>query len=121
MAALRMMDRFRAAAIRERITQASWGFAVLGLFLFAFYYFLMRTDVSDGRPVNAEVLHVGTYPDPLGTGDLPILTVRLPDGTTRVVKAPGSAASNCMPGRYVSLLKRGTALQVGLRGCYTVQ
>ena len=51
-----MMDQFRAAAIRERITQASWGFAVLGLLLFAFYYFLMRTDVSDGRPVNAEVL-----------------------------------------------------------------
>lgn len=118
MIALRMSDRFRAAAIRERITQTVGGLILLSAFLFALYYFLMRTDVSDGRTVNAEVVHVGTYPDPLGTGDLPILTVRLPDGTIRVVQASWPAVSTCMPGRYVSLLQRGTALQVGLRGCY---
>jgi hypothetical protein len=76
-----------------------------------------RGDVSNGREVKATILKVGTYTDPLGTGDSPILTVQLPDGSIRQVPTSWPAANGCAPGSAVSLLQRGTALQVSLRAC----
>lgn len=89
--------------------------ALLGLLTL----FWVRTDVSDGRNVEAVVERVGTYPDPLGTGDSPILTVRLPDGSIRQLRSSWPAANACVAGSKVFLIQRGTGLKVGLRGCYS--
>ena len=112
-----MIDAFRTIVIRERVTQAV-GFGLMIVFLGALWYVWVHTDVSDGRIIEAEVLKLQTYSAPSGMGgDLPILMVRLPDGSIREVPASWAAVGNCMPGRWVQLLQRGTALQVGLRGC----
>ncbi|MFL6730581.1 MAG: hypothetical protein ACJ8EZ_11735, partial [Sphingomicrobium sp.] len=111
-----MVDPFLSAARREQLTKAGWLALLIALLCIATFSWV-RANVSDGREVKGAVVRIGTYADPLGTGDLPILTVRLPDGSIREVRASWQAANGCAPGRVVSLLQRGTALQVGLRGC----
>ena len=111
-----MIDPFQADARRERITQAV-GLVLLIALLCALALFWVRTDVSNGRVVEATVVRLGNYPDPLGTGDSPILTVRLPDGSIRQLRASWPAVDRCAPGSKVSILQRGTALKVGYRGC----
>ena len=112
-----LVDPFRIVAIRERMTQVIW-LCLLTALVCALWYFWFRTDVSDGRIVEAEVLRFETYSAPSGMGgDLPILTVQLPDGSTRQVRSSWAAVGNCAPGRWVWLQQRGTALQVGLQGC----
>ena len=113
-----MVDPFKAAARRDRIAQAVLLLMILAI-LGAFILFSNLNDASSGKEVVAVVTRLGTYPEPLGTGDLPILTVRLPDGSVRQVRTTWSAAGRCVPGRKVSLLQRGTVLEVGLRGCLT--
>jgi hypothetical protein len=112
-----MADPFRIAAIRQRAAQA----LRLGLLIAlagAIAYCLDRPAVTTGRPVEAEVLRVGTYSaSRVMGGDLPILVVRLPDGSVREVRSSWAAAKNCEPGRWISLLQHGTALQVGIPGC----
>ena len=76
------------------------------------------TYVSDGQPVEATVVRFGTYPvSEYRGGDLPILTVRLPDGSIRQVRGSWATAGKCRPGERVTLLQRGAALQIGLSGC----
>ena len=111
-----MTDPFRAAARRERFTQVVWlvvSLAFLCLLLFAW----SRANLTDGREVTALVIKVGTYPDPLGTGDSPLLTVRLSDGSIRQLPSSWEKASGCVTGSRVSLVERGIALKVGLLGC----
>jgi hypothetical protein len=111
-----MADAFQTVARREYITEAAWLAALIALLCFATFAWI-RGDVSNGREVTAVVVRLGTYPDPLETGDLPILTVQLPDGSIRQVLASWPAVSRCAPGRSVALLQRATALKVALRGC----
>jgi hypothetical protein len=111
-----MADPFKAAIRHERLTKVS-GLILLTILLCALFYFWVRTDISDGREVDAVIVRLGSYPEPLGTGDAPILTVQLPDGSIREVRTSWSAVNRCVPGRRVSLLQKGTALQVALRGC----
>ena len=111
-----MADPFQAVARRERIAKAGW-IALLIALLCAVFLSWFLGDVSKGHEVKATILRVGTYADPLGTGDSPVLTVQLPDGSVREVPTSWRAANGCAPGRAVSLLERGTALQVSLRGC----
>jgi hypothetical protein len=115
-----MVDPYKAIRRRERTTQ------VVGLLLLIALLSLLtldwvRSDVRDGENVMAVVERFGTYPDPLGTGDLPILTVRLSNGSIRQVRASWSDVQRCARGSNVSLLQRGTALQVGLKGCGPAQ
>jgi len=89
-------------------------FVLLG----AFFIFWPANFVTDGQLVEATVVRVGTYAAGRSRGgDLPILTVRLPNGSIRQVRASWSTAGDCIPGGRISLLQRATALQVSLRGC----
>jgi hypothetical protein len=115
-----MVDPFRSIIVRERADQAI-ALCLLVAFglLAAVLAFWPSTYVTDGRVIEATVVRIGTYAVGEGSGgDLPILTVRFPNGSIRQVKASWSTAGNCMPGSHVSLLQRGTALQVTLRGCF---
>lgn len=74
--------------------------------------------VPDGRVVKGEVLRFGTYSaGRVAGGDLPILTVRMPDGSVRDVPATWPDVNNCLPGRWINLVQKGTAVQVGRPGC----
>jgi hypothetical protein len=112
-----MADPFRTVAFRERIIKVGALVLLAGL-LVAFSYFKFGTVVTDGRSVNAEVLRLETHPaSRVAGGDLPIVTVQLPDGSVREVQATWADVTGCQPGRWISLLQRGTALQVGQPGC----
>lgn len=111
-----MVDPFRNIARRELVTKAS----SLALFIGLICLTLLAWEFSDirqGRVVAAVVTGFSTYPDPLGMGDRPILTVRLSDGSLRQVRGSWSAVGNCTPGRTILLLQRRTALEIAFRGC----
>lgn len=112
-----MIDPFQGAAIQERIAKVV-ALALLLALLCAIYFLQFSTVVAEGRPVKAEVLHIGTYPAGRAAGgDLPILSVRLPDGSVRAVRATWPDVNNCTPGRWISIVVHGTAVQVGVPGC----
>ena len=114
-----MADPLRSLIARERARQAIWPGLLLILAIVATSAFFWPVNyVTDGRVVEATVVRTSTYPaGEARGGDLPILTVRLPDGTIRQVTASWSTAGECLPGSKVPLVQRGTALQVTLRGC----
>jgi hypothetical protein len=112
-----VVDPFRTTAVRERFTQVF----LLGVLVAATCfgsYLVVRPYVTEGRIVRAEVVRVGMY-DTGGAagGNLPILTVKLADGSNREVTSSWAAVKDCVPGRLIDLLQRGTALQVGRPGC----
>ena len=113
---VRMIDPFQPVARRERFQKAMWILLLLA-FLCTLAFVWFRSNLSDGKEVEAVVVKVGTYPDPLGTGDSPILTVRLTDGSIRQLMAPWNRVNACMPGSRVSVVQRGVALKIGLLGC----
>lgn len=70
--------------------------------------------------MKAEVLRLGMHPvGGVAGGDLPILAVRLPDGSVRDVEATWADVNDCKPGRWISLLQHGIAVQIGQPGCKT--
>lgn len=109
-------DPFHAEILRERLTRAG-GLLLLLAFMGALVWLVASTDFRRERDVEATVVRLGTYPDPLETGDLPILTVRLLDGSIRQLPASWPAVNRCQPGSSISLLQLGSRLRVGLRGC----
>ena len=114
-----MRDPFKTVVLYERTNQVI-GLSLLAVLalLGALSAFWPATYFTNGQTIEAIVLRVGTYSSSGAFGgDLPILTVRLPDGSIRQVKASWSSAGNCMPGSQVPIVQRGTALQVALRGC----
>lgn len=116
-----MGDPFRTVAIRERAGQAV-GLGLLIASVSVISYTLVRPYLTEGRVVQAKVVRVGMYDTGEGSGgNLPILTVRLPNGSIREVTPSWAAVDNCMPGRSISLLQSGTALQVASPGCRKVQ
>ena len=83
-------------------------------------YLKFGTVITDGRAVEAEVLRLGTQPTGSVAGaDLPVLTVRMPDGSVRQVQATWADVNACKPGRSISILQQGTAVLVGRPGCNT--
>lgn len=109
-------DPFKAEAFRERRTLAG-GLLLLIAFVFALLWWALSFDFPHERQIEATVVRVGTYPDPLATGDSPILTLRLADGSIRQLPTSWPAAINCRAGSNISLLKSGNTLRVGLLGC----
>lgn len=112
-----MVETSRTVILRERSAQG----LRLGLLIAAtavISYLLVRSYLTDGQIVRAQVVRIGMYSTGRGNGgDLPIMTVRLPDGSIRVLTSSWAAVNDCLPGRWISLLKRGSALQVGTPGC----
>jgi poly(3-hydroxybutyrate) depolymerase len=91
---------------------------LLAALLFAVSYLRFGAAATAGQVVEAEVLRLGTHPVArVAGGDLPILTVRLPDGSVRDVQATWAEVNRCRPGRSISLLQQGSALRVGRPGC----
>ena len=116
-----MTDPFGTAARRSRVTAAG-ALVVVAALIFVVSYFDFVPAVTDGHVVKAEVLRLGTRPaSRVAGGDLPVLSVRLPDGSVRDVQATWADVDGCKPGRSISLLQQGSALQVGRPGCIRAQ
>ena len=112
-----MTDPFRTAALRGSVTAAG-AIVVLGALIIAVSYLDFGTYITGGRVVKAEVLGVQMRSVAgVAGGDLPLVTVRLPDGSIRQVQATWPDVNGCNSGRSISLLKQGKALQVGRPGC----
>jgi hypothetical protein len=113
-----MADPFRAIAHRERV-RAFVALTLLAALLCGFIYLQFGGGaVASGRVMKAEVLRLGTYPTGSVKGaNLPIITVRLPDGSVRDVKTTRADVSDCKQGDFISVLQRGDGLQAGQRGC----
>lgn len=93
-------------------------FALIVAILCAVSFLRFSTVVTKGRVVKAEVLRLGMDPaSGVNGGNVPILSVRLPDGSIRDVQATWADVNGCKPGRWISLLQDGLALQVGQPGC----
>ncbi len=112
-----MTDPFRSLTLQGRI-KAGGALVLLAALMFAVSYLRFGAALTAGQVVEAEVLRLGTYPVArvLG-GNLPILTVRLPDGSVRDVLVTWADVNRCRPGRSISLLQQGSALRVGRPGC----
>jgi poly(3-hydroxybutyrate) depolymerase len=112
-----MTDPFRTAALRGRIIAAG-ALMVAAALIVAVSYLEFGIPITNGQPVQAEVLRVGTHPAArVAGGDLPILTVRLPNGSVRDVQATWADIDGCKTGRSISLVEQGNALEVGRPGC----
>ena len=112
-----MTDPFRNVAFRGRIVKASALIVLTGL-LIVLGSLQFGTVITNGREVKAEVLRLGTQPTGgVGGASLPILTVRMPDGAVRQVMATWPDVNDCKPGRWISIVEKGTAVRVGRPGC----
>jgi hypothetical protein len=112
-----MADPFRTAALRGRI-MGGGAFVLVAALVVGVSYLQFGMPISHGHEVQAKVLRLGTRPAArVAGGDLPILTVRLPDGAVRDVQATWADVGGCKTGRSISLLQQGEALQVGRPGC----
>ena len=109
-----MGDPFRAHVRNERLRLAFW-VLVLIVPLAALAYLLNGASQPDGELIKADVVRFGSRPTE--TGDIPVLTVRLADGSIRQVLAGPNAVNGCKRGDRISLIQRGTSLRVGIRGC----
>ena len=80
-----MADPFRSLVTRDRIVAAIALCLLLGLTV-AVSALAVWPPNTEGELINAEVVRLSTYPAPEGMGgDLPILTVRLPDRSMRQI------------------------------------
>ena len=108
-------DPFLAEALRERLRRAR-GLLLLLAYMGVLLLLVVCTEFRRERAVEAIVVRLGTHP--LATGDSPIVTVRLPDGSIRQLGASWSAVNRCTPGSSIALLQLGRRLRVGPGGCH---
>lgn len=112
-----MTDPFRTVALRSR-TNVAGALVLVAVLIVAVSYLDFGMPITTGHEVQAEVLRVGTRPAArVAGGDLPILTVRMPDGAVRDVQATWADVGGCKTGRSISLLQQEGALQVGRPRC----
>ena len=115
-----MGDPYQNLMLRSRLTTVG-ALVMLAALLLAIGYFKFGIVQPAGALVQAEVLRLGTHPVArLAGGTLPIVTVRLPDGSVRQVQTSWADVEHCKPGSSLSLLQHGNALQVGRPGCALV-
>lgn len=115
-----MTDPFRTADVRAHISAAG-AFVLLATLILGLSYLEFGTADINGQVVKAEVLRVVIVPTAgVAGGDMPILTVRLPDGSVRDVQATWADVNGCKTGRSISLLRQGHALRIGRPGCTTM-
>ena len=105
----------KTLSVRERLTSWLWIFAFVGL-LAIIGVVASITGNPRGRLVEAHVEKFGFRAD--SNGYWPLRTVRLADGSTRQVLASRLWKGACKRGDKVALMQRGSALTVGIRGCY---
>ena len=112
-----MADPFRSLTLQGRI-KAGGALVLLAALMFVVSYLRFGSAMTAAQVVEAEVLRLGARPvAAVRGGDLPILTVRLPDGSVRDVQATWADVRRCRPGRSISLLQQGSALRIGRPGC----
>jgi hypothetical protein len=109
-----MADVFLEQIRRERLHAAGW-LVVLLIFLAVLAFGLSRMLNPEGRLVEGQVERFGTRATDIG--DLPVVTVRLPDGSIRQVETSRALVKGCSRGDRIELVQRGTALRVGIRAC----
>ena len=105
----------KTAAVRERLTASLWIFALVALIAIISAVASIEWNPS-GRLVEAHVEQFGVRADHYGFQ--PLLTVRLADGSKRQLLASRLDKGVCRRGDKVALVQRGSALTVGVRGCY---
>lgn len=110
-----MADPFRAHIRNERLRAALWLLLLL-VPLAALVFAYNRASGAGGELIEAEVVRVGSRATE--TGDEPVITVRLADGSIRQVLARPNAVVGCKQSDSISLVQRGVSLRVGVRGCH---
>lgn len=111
-----MAEAFSEHVRRERLKSAGW-LIVLLIFLAALAYGLSWVMNPEGKLVEGRVERFGTRATDIG--DLPVVTVQLPDGSVRQVETSRALIKGCSRGDRIALVQRGTALRVGIRACNT--
>ena len=105
----------KTLALRERLTSLLWVFALIALVAVVGLVANITWN-PEGRLVEAHVEQFGVRADNFGFE--PLLTVRLADGSKRQVLASRLDKGACRRGDKVALVQRGSALTLGVRGCY---
>ena len=93
----------------------SWKLAALLVVLSAIAIAALRTWTMTPSTVEAQLLRIGSLPS--DTGDMPMLVVRLKDGTIRQFSVRPSDVHACRVGSPIRLIKRGALLTLPQNGC----
>ena len=113
MAFNRHVDPFRQSW-SQRLAP-SWKLAVLAALLIGMVAVAARTLTAASTRVDARVIGFGSYATE--EGNLPILQVRLGDGTNQQVRVRRSDVGACRVGSAVHLMRRGSLLTLAPGGC----
>ena len=104
----------KLAAMRQPVI----GFLLLvGILVFVAWMTVWHTAQPSGTMLEGRVIGIGNRAAG-NTGDEPVLTVQLEDGTTHKVLASRGETAVCKLDSPISLIRRGGGLRIGLRGCH---
>jgi hypothetical protein len=109
-----MADPLRREAAKERLRAALY-LLLLVIPLAAVAFYAAWSTTGSPKQINAVVVRIATYAD--YTGDLPVVTVRLENGSVRQFPTSWAAVSHCKPGSKISLVETQNRLRIGLPGC----
>ena len=101
----------------ERL-QRAFGMLLLAILVVGAILVAGRTHSGNGEIVEARILRFERYATDLG--EMPLVVVQLADGSVRQVPARRNAIGGCKRGSAISLLRNGSALSVGPKGCTDV-
>lgn len=113
MASNRYVDPFRQTW-SQRLA-ASWRLAALAAVLMAVVAVAARTLTAASTRVEARLVRFGSYAT--DAGSLPLLIVRLSDGTDQQVRVRRSDVRACRVDSTIHLMRRGSLLTLAPGGC----
>ena len=93
----------------------SWKLAALLVVLSTIPIVALRTWMMIPSTVEGRLLRIGSVPSDIG--DIPILVVRLRDGTIRQFTVSPSNVYSCRVGNPVQLIRRGALITLPQNGC----